>query len=103
MPPMTIAAISAVKDIAAQGQSVASAAPSAPAQASFGDHMKAAASNAVAAVEKSEATAMAAMVGEASLQDVTQAVVSAEMTVQTVLAVRNKLIEAYQDIIRMPV
>ena len=43
------------------------------------------------------------MVGQANLQDVVEAVNAAEVTLQTVVAVRDRMIAAYQDIIRMPI
>jgi flagellar hook-basal body complex protein FliE len=40
---------------------------------------------------------------EGSLVDVVTAVAEAETTLQTVVAVRDKVIAAYQDIMRMPI
>ncbi len=44
-----------------------------------------------------------AIAGQADLNQVVTAVNNAEITLQTVLAVRDKVIQAYQDIIRMPI
>lgn len=52
---------------------------------------------------RSEAVSAQAMVGKANLADVISAVSSAENALQTVVAVRDKVISAYQDIIRMPI
>ncbi len=41
--------------------------------------------------------------GEAGIQEVVTAVMSAKMTLDAVVAVRNRLIDAYQDIMRMPI
>ena len=38
----------------------------------------------------------------ANLQEVVEAVNAAEITLQTVVAVRDRMITAYQEIIRMP-
>ncbi|MEM9839894.1 MAG: flagellar hook-basal body complex protein FliE [Pseudomonadota bacterium] len=70
---------------------------------SFGDAMKATAMKQIETVQASEQTTMAAMHGQASLQEVVQATVKAELAVETALAFRNKTIEAYQEIMRMPV
>jgi flagellar hook-basal body complex protein FliE len=35
--------------------------------------------------------------------DVVTAITSAEVTLQTVVAVRDKMIQAYQEILRMPI
>lgn len=44
-----------------------------------------------------------AVTGEASLTDVVEAVTDAEMTLQTVVAIRDRMLNAYQEIMRMPV
>lgn len=44
-----------------------------------------------------------AVTGEASLPEVVGAVNAADLTLQTVIAVRDRLINAYQEIMRMPV
>jgi flagellar hook-basal body complex protein FliE len=41
--------------------------------------------------------------GEADLKDVVTAVANAEHTLQTVVAVRDKVLNAYQEILRMPI
>jgi flagellar hook-basal body complex protein FliE len=70
---------------------------------SFTQAMKSAAMEQVQTVQNSEAMTMGAMHGKASLQDVVGATVKAELAVETAMAVRNKMIEAYQEIMRMPV
>ena len=57
----------------------------------------------VKALKQAEQTAAAGTVGKANLQEVIMAVGKAEMMLQTVTAIRDKVITAYQDIIRMPV
>jgi flagellar hook-basal body complex protein FliE len=44
-----------------------------------------------------------AVTGEADLTDVVTAVTNAELTLQTVVSVRDRLISAYQEIMRMPI
>lgn len=41
--------------------------------------------------------------GAADLTDVVTAVGKAELTLQTVVAVRDKVIQAYQEVLRMPI
>ncbi len=50
-----------------------------------------------------EATAKAAMVGEADPHALVFALASSQTAVETVVAVRDKVVEAYQEILRMPV
>lgn len=47
-------------------------------------------------------TARAAL-GKADLTDVITAVTNAEVTLQTVTTVRDKVVSAYQEILRMPI
>ena len=50
-----------------------------------------------------EAQSVSAVKGEASLHQVVASVASAEVTLQTVVAVRDRVINAYQEILRMPI
>lgn len=52
---------------------------------------------------KSEEVASRSLSGKADITDVINAVSNAENALQTVVAVRDKVINAYQDIIRMPI
>jgi flagellar hook-basal body complex protein FliE len=70
---------------------------------SFSDFLKQTASDTIDTLKGSEKASAAAVTGEADLTDVVQAVNSAELTLQTVVAVRDRLIGAYQDIMRMPI
>jgi flagellar hook-basal body complex protein FliE len=58
---------------------------------------------AVDAGHKGEAIATAAVSGQTSLQEVVEAVNAAELTLQTVVAVRDRMIAAYQEILHMPI
>ena len=50
-----------------------------------------------------EAAMVQAATGRADLVDVVTAVAAAEATLETVVAVRDQVIKAYQDILRMPI
>ncbi len=50
-----------------------------------------------------EAVKMEALTGKVDLSDLVTAISSAELTLNTVVAVRDRVISAYQDIIRMPI
>lgn len=58
---------------------------------------------AVGSLERSEATSVAGLLGKASVQQVVEAVSMAELSLQKVTAVRDRVIAAYQEIARMPV
>jgi flagellar hook-basal body complex protein FliE len=53
--------------------------------------------------KKAETMSAKAAAGEAELLDVVTAVSNAELTLQAVVAVRDRVISAYQDILRMPI
>jgi len=50
-----------------------------------------------------EAMAAQAVAGDANIADVVAAVTNAELTLETVVAVRDRVVQAYQDILRMPI
>lgn len=51
----------------------------------------------------SEQVSLDATTGTAGLADIVTAVSNAEATLETVVAVRDRVIQAYQDIIKMPI
>lgn len=69
---------------------------------SFGTLLHQAAGSVVDALNKSEKTSLQAVTGKADLAAVTEAITNAQMALQTVVAVRDRVIAAYQDILKMP-
>ena len=69
----------------------------------FAELVADAARSAVATGHKAEAMTAAAVEGKAELAEVAAAVSSAELTLQSVVAIRDRMIQAYQEIIRMPI
>ncbi|MFQ5563414.1 MAG: flagellar hook-basal body complex protein FliE [Parvularculaceae bacterium] len=55
------------------------------------------------ALAAGESAAASVAAGEASLVDVATAVSAAEVALETAIAVRNRVIEAYQEVMRMPI
>lgn len=55
------------------------------------------------AVSKGETAAMNYMTGSADPHSVVEALAAAELAVETAVTVRDKVVEAYQELIRMPV
>jgi flagellar hook-basal body complex protein FliE len=70
---------------------------------SFDTMLKTAIQDTVATSRSAETTAAKGVLGEASVREVVEAVTQAEMGLQTASAVRDRVIAAYQDIIRMPI
>ena len=69
----------------------------------FGDMLRRAAGGVVDTVAKGEQASLNAVVGKADLATVTEAVNNAQVAVQTVVAIRDRVVQAYQDIMRMPI
>lgn len=61
------------------------------------------AGEAVQALRTGETQSLAGVAGKADVQSVVEALAAAEMTMRTVVAVRDKVVEAYHDILRMPI
>ena len=57
----------------------------------------------VKTLEAGETESLKAAAGQADLTQVVTAISEAELTLQTVVAVRDKVIDAYQEILRMPI
>ena len=54
-------------------------------------------------VAKSESAANAFMTGNADPHSVVEAMATAELAVETAVTLRNKVVEAYQELLRMPI
>ena len=70
---------------------------------SFGDLMEQGVRSAINAQKTSETVSAQAVAGEAEITDVVAAVTNAEITLETVIAVRDRLVSAMQEIMRMPI
>ena|ERR1051325_3560532 len=75
----------------------------APQAGGFGDLVKSAISDAVGASKQAEHQMAAQVAGKAELVDVVTAISAAESSLETVMAVRDQVISAYQEIMRMPI
>ncbi|MGO8920488.1 MAG: flagellar hook-basal body complex protein FliE [Stellaceae bacterium] len=69
----------------------------------FSDLLQQAAGDVVGALKTGEAQSLQAVTGKADLTAVTEAVNNAEVALQAVLAVRDKVISAYQDISKLSI
>lgn len=70
---------------------------------SFSDFLRKQATDSIDTLRNSERMSAMAVTGEADLTDVVQAVTAAEVTLQTVMSVRDRMISAYQEMLRMPI
>jgi len=72
-------------------------------QGGFAELVKSAMTDAVGASKNAERQMAAQVAGKAELVDVVTAISSAETSLETIMAVRDQAISAYQEIMRMPI
>lgn len=77
--------------------------PSDGGEESNGSKPAALAKEMAATVARSENVASAYMVGAADPHSVVEAIASAELAVETAVTLRNRVVEAYQELLRMPI
>ncbi|MGB0696401.1 MAG: flagellar hook-basal body complex protein FliE [Rhodospirillaceae bacterium] len=70
---------------------------------SFGDFVRDGMNEAVRIGHEGEKVSKMAIEGKADLRDVVLAANNAEMTLQTVVSVRDRVVSAYEQIMRMPI
>jgi flagellar hook-basal body complex protein FliE len=70
---------------------------------SFGAMLKDALNSVTESGHKSDAQARAVVSGKSDMVDVVTAVSETEVAIETMVAVRNRVIEAYQSIMSMPI
>lgn len=96
-------AISAYKTAANPFASADKAAGAEETGTDFASVLKDAAKVAVGDAKAAEKASMSAIAGKADIREVVAAVANAEMTLETVVNVRDKVITAYNEILRMPI
>jgi len=92
--------------IATQGYEAMRSAAGAPAQpdaAGGPSFLERFASDAVQTLRNGEAAAQDALLGKADAHSVVEALAASELAIETAVTVRDKVVEAYQEILRMPV
>ena len=100
------AAAAAAYRPAAQIGTTASASAVTPANVpggNFSDFLSGAVKDSINTIRQGEQAATQQVSGKANLVDVVQSVNAAEITLDTVVAVRDKVVAAYQSIMNMPI
>jgi len=100
------AAAAAYRAAAQMGTTAASSAAATPANipgGNFSDFLSGAVKDSINTIRQGEQAATAQVQGKANLVDVVQSVNAAEITLDTVVAVRDKVVAAYQSIMNMPI
>jgi flagellar hook-basal body complex protein FliE len=107
---MMMEAVSSVlKDVAGvvRSTSVATSAPTATRAAQpavgFDGVLEQVAADAIGTIKNGEAASVSYIQGKVSAQSVVEAVMSAEQTLQMAVSVRDKVVQAYQEVSRMAI
>ncbi|MEI9996519.1 MAG: flagellar hook-basal body complex protein FliE [Rhizomicrobium sp.] len=105
LPAAAAAAYQAISNIGASaGATGASGAGSLGAGAGdFSNFLSTALKDGMGTMKQGEAMATRQVAGQANIVDVVSAVNQAEITLDTVVAVRDKVVQAYQSIMNMPI
>jgi flagellar hook-basal body complex protein FliE len=82
---------------------VAAINPAAAQPSDFAAMLAGMAGEAVSAVKAAESTSISGVQGKASIQQVAEAVLAAELTLQSAIAVRDKVTAAYLELSRMAI
>lgn len=69
----------------------------------FGEMVRSSLREAVQVQKTAEAVSLKGIAGEADMRDVVLAVSNAENTLNTVVAIRDRVVSAYQEILKMPI
>jgi flagellar hook-basal body complex protein FliE len=79
------------------------AAPTGASAVGFDGILEQVAADAIGTMKAGEAASISSIQGKVSAQNVVEAVMSAERTLQMVVAVRDKVVQAYQEVSRMAI
>ena len=101
IPALTVSPAGGGPGAYARVQSGASEAGTAT--ANFGDAITKALGSVVDAGHKADAQSMQAIGGAGNLTDVVTAVSQAELALQSAVTIRDRVVQAYQDVMRMPI
>jgi flagellar hook-basal body complex protein FliE len=100
LPAAAAAAYQSIANIANASAATASTSTAAP---GFSDFLSGAIKDSIHAIGQGEQAAQSQVTGKANIVDVVNSVNSAELTLDTVVAVRDKVVAAYQSIMTMPI
>jgi flagellar hook-basal body complex protein FliE len=103
VPAFTAARAYAAVQAQAQSLSQAAGAADAAQGPGFGDMLKGVLNDAIASSRQAEQMMTAQVQGKANLVDVVTAISSAQTNLQTVMAIRDQVIAAYQQVMQMQI
>lgn len=104
MISLTTAALSSgTRAASAYAEARAAAAPSAAAPSGIAGSASQAAQEFVRIMDGADQATVGAMQGRTDTQALVQSIAEAQMAMETAVAIRDRVVEAYQEILRMPV
>ncbi len=83
--------------------SIGTAAPSASPGLGFGDMVSRALDSVETSGHAADSQATQAIMGKGNLTEVVTAVSQAELALQSAVAIRDRVVQAYQEVMRMPI
>lgn len=101
-----ISSVSALSSVGTTGAAAGAASPaakSATPPADFTSALAEVAKEAMGNLKTGEAAAIQGIGGNLGLQEVVSAIMSAEQTLHTAIAIRDKVVAAYQEVTRMAI
>lgn len=101
-----ISSVSALSSVGSAGAAAGVASPAAKTATpptDFTSALAEAANEAMGNLKAGEAAAIQGIGGNLGLQDVVSAIMSAEQTLHTAIAIRDKVVAAYQEVTRMAI
>ena len=103
IPAVAAAAYSAAAQMAAPAAARPPSRPPMCPGGNFSDFLSGAVKDSITTIRQGEQAATPQVQGKANLVDVVNSVNAAEITLDTVVAVRDKVVQAYQSIMNMPI
>jgi flagellar hook-basal body complex protein FliE len=103
IPAAAAAAYRAAAQIATTPTATSGIVPANVQGGNFSDFLSGAIKDSINTMRQGEHAASQQVQGKANLVDVVQSVNAAELTLDTVVAVRDKVVQAYQSIMNMPI
>ncbi|WP_367194957.1 flagellar hook-basal body complex protein FliE [Amorphus sp. 3PC139-8] len=100
---MIVNSLGAIGSTSTVGRSAAPASAAGTPPAEFGEVLAKVSSEAVETLRTGEAAAISGVEGKSSVQEVVMAIMSAEQTLHAAVAIRDKVVSAYQEISRMQI
>ena len=102
-PDTTLPVTTVIAYLLAPGEELPADAAAPIADASFQDALKQVAADSVQTLSNAEAISIQGLSGKAQTREVVDAVMQAEQTLQTAIAIRDKIVTAYLELSRMSI